>query len=141
MSALGQKRTHAAQQRRSLFDHLVGLLFLRYERNGRRTHSGELHDHLTIFRPDIVRRAFWLRKECAHGIGLIAIVRQLLTAANDILGRVHRSKEASSLGFAFPYWITQTIILICHWIIDTMVEAIIRRWCCHVGGNSFASWR
>src|SRR5262249_39795633 len=70
MSALGQKRTHAAQQRRSLFDHLVGLLFLRYGRNGRRTHSGELHDHLTVFRPDIMRRAFWLGKECARGIGL-----------------------------------------------------------------------
>src|SRR5262249_32299529 len=52
------------------FDHLVGLLFLRYGRNGRRTHSGELHDHLTIFRPDIMWRAFWLGKECARGIGL-----------------------------------------------------------------------
>ena len=60
-------------------------------------------------------------------------------SATTGLRRVHWSKEASSLGFAFPYWITQAIIIICHWIIDTMVEAIIGRWCCHVGRNNFTS--
>jgi len=54
------------------------------------------------------------------------------------LHRVHWGKEASSLRFAFPYW---SIRVICHWIIDTMVEVIIRRWCCHVGGNNFVSRR
>src|SRR6516165_6546931 len=44
------------------------------------------------------------------------------------LRRVHRSKEASGLGFVFPYWITPRCIVICHWIIETMVEAIVRRW-------------
>jgi hypothetical protein len=32
-----------------------------------------------------------------------------------------------------------TVKLICHWIIGTTVEAIIRRRCCHVGRNSFIS--
>jgi hypothetical protein len=41
------------------------------------------------------------------------------------LGRVHWSKEASSFGFACPYW-PIGIRLICYWIIDAMVEAIIR---------------
>src|SRR5262249_45743482 len=47
----------------------IGVLLLRYERTGRRTHSGELYDHLTIFGPDVVRRAFWLGEECARRIG------------------------------------------------------------------------
>jgi hypothetical protein len=42
------------------------------------------------------------------------------------LRRVHRSKETSSLRFAFPDRSTPAIKLICHWIIGTMVEAIIR---------------
>src|SRR6516225_10099040 len=46
-----------------------------------------------------------------------------------------------TLRFAFPYWSTPAIKVICHWIIETMVEAAIRRWCCHVGGHSFpARW-
>src|SRR5262249_31914217 len=52
------------------------------------------------------------------------------------LRRVHRSKETSSLWFALPDRSTPAIKLICHWIIGTMVEAIIRRWCRHVGGGS-----
>jgi hypothetical protein len=56
------------------------------------------------------------------------------------LRRVHWSKEASSLRFVFPRWFSpERIMLICHWIIGTMVEAIIRRWCCHVCGNNFIS--
>src|SRR5262249_9959569 len=51
------------------------------------------------------------------------------------LRRVHWGKEASGLGLAFPYWIA--IKLICYRIIDTLVEATIRRWCCHLRGNSF----
>jgi len=42
------------------------------------------------------------------------------------LRRVHWSKEASGLRFVFPYWSTPAIKVICHWIIETMVEAIIR---------------
>ena len=41
------------------------------------------------------------------------------------LRRVHRSKEASSLG-AFPFCSTPRIKLMSYWIIGTMVEAIIR---------------
>ena len=55
------------------------------------------------------------------------------------LRRVHWSKEASSLRFAFVYWSTPRKKLSCYWIMGTMVEAIIRRWCCHVGGNSFTT--
>src|SRR5262249_39351153 len=55
------------------------------------------------------------------------------------LRRVHWSKEASSLGFAVPCWSHVGINRIYHWIIETMVEAIIRRWCCHVGGNNLLS--
>src|SRR5262249_61317626 len=56
------------------------------------------------------------------------------------LGRLHRSKEASSLGSVFPCLFSpERIMLICDWIIATMVEAIIRRWCCYVGGNNFGS--
>src|SRR5262249_3421395 len=57
------------------------------------------------------------------------------------LRRVRRSKETSSLRFAFPDRSTPAIKLICHWIIGTMVEAIIRRWCRHVGGDSFITPR
>src|SRR5215467_12456427 len=55
------------------------------------------------------------------------------------LRRVHWSKEASRLGFVFPCWSTPGIKLICYWIIGTMVETIIRRWCGYVGGNNFVS--
>src|SRR5262249_15761812 len=51
------------------------------------------------------------------------------------LRRVHWSKEASSLGCAFIYWSPYWN----QWIIDATVEAIIRRWGCHVGGNDFIS--
>jgi hypothetical protein len=57
------------------------------------------------------------------------------------LRRVHRSKEASSLGCVIPHWTTPAIKLICHWIVGTTVETIIRRWCCHVGGNNFITLR
>src|SRR5262249_39099564 len=47
-------------------------------------------------------------------------------------------KEASSLRFVFPCGFSpERIMLICHWIIDTLVETLIRRWCCHVGGDRF----
>src|SRR5262249_50811484 len=51
------------------------------------------------------------------------------------LPRVHRGKETSSFRFVVPYQSTPAIKLICHWIIGAMVEAIIRRWCCHVSRN------
>src|SRR5262245_66641346 len=57
------------------------------------------------------------------------------------LRRVHWSKEASSLGCVTPYWSTPAIKLICHWIIGTTVEAIVRRWRCPVGGNNFITDR
>jgi len=52
------------------------------------------------------------------------------------LPRAHWSKEASSLRFAFKYWSTPGINHFCYWIIGATVEAIIRRWGCHVGGNN-----
>jgi hypothetical protein len=61
--------------------------------------------------------------------------------AQRALRRVHWSKEASSLGFAVPYGSHVGINRIYHWIIETMVEAIIRRWCCQVGRNGFISRR
>src|SRR5262249_44170688 len=60
------------------------------------------------------------------GVGMRAVPR---------LRRVHWSKEASSLGCAFIYWSPYWS----QWIIDATVEAIIRRWGCHVGGNDFIS--
>jgi hypothetical protein len=42
------------------------------------------------------------------------------------LRRVHWSKEASSLGFALEFWPSPRVNRVCYWIIDTMVEAIIR---------------
>jgi hypothetical protein len=59
---------------------------------------------------------------------------------NPELQRVHWSKEASSFGFVVP-WPKGGINGICPWRIDTMVETIIRRWCCHIGGNNFISRR
>src|SRR5439155_3235729 len=62
--------------------------------------------------------------------------------AQRALRRVHWSKEASSFGCAFKYWSRPVKLHWKHWIIGTMMEAIIRRWCCHVGGNSFTSlWK
>src|SRR5215831_132185 len=44
-----------------------------------------------------------------------------------------------TLRFVFEYGPTPGIKLICHWKIDTLVETFIRRWCCRVGRNSFAT--
>jgi len=55
------------------------------------------------------------------------------------LPRAHWSKEASSPRFAFKYWSTPGINHFCYWIIGATVEAIIRRWGCHVGRNNFVS--
>jgi len=49
----------------------------------------------------------------------------LLDGMGSGLPRVHWSKEASRLAFAFPKW-SPGIKIICYWIISTMVEAIIR---------------
>src|SRR5262249_10197416 len=62
-----------------------------------------------------------------------------LLAKLEGLRRVHWSKEASSLAFALPYWSIPIKLNWKHWVIHTMVETIIRRWCCHVGGNNFIS--
>jgi hypothetical protein len=43
-------------------------LLLRDARNSRRTHGGELDDHLSILRPDEVRCTLWLGKECARRV-------------------------------------------------------------------------
>src|SRR5215831_19010055 len=63
----------------------------------------------------------------------------LIRPVHRELRRVHWSKEASNLAFAFPYWSIPIKFNWKHWIIDTMMETIIRRWCCHVGGNNFIS--
>jgi len=55
------------------------------------------------------------------------------------LRRMHWSKEAPSYGCVTPYWSTPAIKLVPYRIIGTVVEAIIRWWCCHIGGNSFTS--
>jgi hypothetical protein len=52
------------------------------------------------------------------------------------LRRLHWSKKASSLRFAFVDWSAPRKKLGCYWIMGTMVEAII----CHVGGNDFISF-
>src|SRR5262245_39223139 len=57
------------------------------------------------------------------------------------LRRVHRSKEASRLGFASPRRITEGIKLIRYRIVDTLVETFVGRWRCHVGRNSLAGFR
>ena len=53
MSALGQKRTHAVQQLRLLFDHLVGTAEQR-RRNGETEHSRglQIDDQLKLVRFD-----------------------------------------------------------------------------------------
>jgi hypothetical protein len=51
---------------------------------------------------------------------------------------IHWSKEASSLGFALPYRTVWIKVIGCRRI-ETMVEAIIRRWCRYVGWNNFTS--
>src|SRR5262249_58976073 len=53
------------------------------------------------------------------------------------LRRVHWSKEASS--YFTPYFFTPApgLKVIVYWIIGTLVEAIIRRWCCPIGGDNF----
>jgi hypothetical protein len=50
---------------------------------------------------------------------------------------VHWSKEASS--YFTPCWSTINVIRYCR--IRTLVEAIVRRWCCPIGGNNFVSPR
>ena len=53
---------------------------------------------------------------------------------------MHRSKEGSGYGFITPYWSSPNRIkLISYLIIGTMMEAAVRRWCCHVGGNNFVT--
>jgi hypothetical protein len=54
------------------------------------------------------------------------------------LRRVHWSKETSRFGFVLP-WPKDRINRIYPWVIDTMVKTIIRRWCRHIGRNSFTS--
>jgi hypothetical protein len=70
--------------------------------------------------------------------GLASVVIPLLRRIRK-LRRVHWSKETSGLRFAFVYRSTPRKKLSCYRIIGTLVEAIIRRWCCHVGGNDFIS--
>jgi hypothetical protein len=56
------------------------------------------------------------------------------------LRRMHRSKEASGYGFITPYWRSPNgIKFVSYLIIGTMMEAVVRRWCCHVGGNNFVT--
>ena len=50
---------------------------------------------------------------------------------------MHWSKEASS--YFTPCWSTINVIRYCR--IRTLVEAIVRRWCCPIGGNNFVSPR
>src|SRR5262245_62822162 len=54
---------------------------------------------------------------------------------------MHWSKEASSYRCLTPYWFRATGGIFYDWIIGTMVEAIVRRWCCPIGGNNFVSRR
>ena len=62
-----------------------------------------------------------LRGSCLTGGG----IGHLFPPVQRALRRVQWSKEASSFGFVYPYW-SIGIKLICYWIIDAMVEAIIR---------------
>src|SRR6516164_6645016 len=60
--------------------------------------------------------------------------------SQDLSTKSSLSKEASSLRFTFVYRSTPRKKLSSYWIIGTMMEAIIRRWCCHVGRNNFISF-
>jgi len=81
------------------------------------------------------------RTACGHAAAPLSSVWTLAASSFDHLvrtrarelRRVHWSKEASSLGFAHQYW--SWIKFICYRIIGTTMEAIIRRRCCHFGGN------
>ena len=60
-----------------------------------------------------------------HHCDLFGIYPPSAAFIKRALRRVHWNKEASGLGFADPYW-SIGVKLICYWIIDTMVEVIIR---------------
>src|SRR5262245_24628620 len=73
--------------------------------------------------------AYRISEDQSGGVGL----------AYNELRRVHWSKEASS--YFTSNCSTPGLKVIRYWKICTMVEAIIRRWCCPIGGNNFVSPR
>jgi hypothetical protein len=75
-----------------------------------------------------------ISKDQSGGVGL----------AYNELRRVHWSKEASSYFTPYcftPYWSIQELKVIRNCIKRTLMEAIVGRWCCPIGGNNFVSPR